>query len=127
MEKITLSDGEWRLMNALWQAAPCSNAQLVRLLGPVTGWNKSTIHIMLGRLAEKGAVEALPGHPKTYRPCIDRTGAVLQETRSFLGKVCGGSIGSLVNCMVQNEALSQQEIEELYDILRRAEEANGHD
>ena len=42
--------------------------------------------------------------------------------RSFLDKVYRGSVGLMVSSMVQDQALSREEIDQLYEILRQAEE-----
>ena len=121
--KLNLSDGEWTLMNALWDNAPCSVGQLVALLKDETGWNKSTIHIMLSRMAEKGAVRVNSEvSPKVYYPVLERERAALRETRSFLSKVYGGSIGSMMTCMVDSRELTKEDIDQLYAILRAAEQ-----
>lgn len=126
--KLNLSDGEWTLMNALWEHAPCSVGQLVALLKEATGWNKSTIHIMLSRMADKGAVRADGTvSPKMYYPLLEREHAALRETRSFLSKVYGGSIGSMMTCMVDSRELTKEDIDELYAILRTAEQEAEHD
>ena len=54
--KITLSDGEWKLMNRLWDDAPRTITELVAALREETGWSKNTVITMLGRLEAKGAV-----------------------------------------------------------------------
>lgn len=122
-QKWRLSDGEWKVMRALWEHGSCSLGRLVELLRDGTGWSKSTVHIMLSRMAEKGAVAAdAEASPKLYRPLLEREQAALGETRSFLSKVYGGSIGSMMTCMADGRALSREDIEELYAILRAAEE-----
>ena len=40
MEKIRLSDGEWKLMEALWQNPPKTITQLTRELQEKTKWGK---------------------------------------------------------------------------------------
>ena len=110
--KIRLSDGEWTLMRELWKG-PASVGALVKALRGETGWSKSTVFIMLSRLIEKGAVAC--------------EGAALSETRSFLGRVYGGSLGSMMSCMAANHELSREDIDELVAILRRAEEEVGGD
>lgn len=126
--KKNLSDGEWRLMRALWERGASSVGELVRLLQAETGWNKSTIHIMLSRMAEKGAVRVDDSaRPKRYVPLWERDSAAVRETRSFLSRVYGGSIGSMMTCMVGSQELSQEEIDELYAILRAAERGGEHD
>lgn len=44
----------------------------------------------------------------------------MQETKGFLQKVYRGSLGMMVNAMVEDQALSEEEIQELYGILERA-------
>ena len=44
------------------------------------------------------------------------------ETRSFLNKVYRGSVGLMMSALTQDRALSKEEIDELYEILRKAEE-----
>ena len=55
---------------------------------------------------------------------MDREDAVARETKGFLQKVFGGSVGLLVNTMAQREELSQEEIGQLYEALKKLEEKN---
>ena len=64
----------------------------------------------------------IQGRAKHYSPAVPRDRAVRRETRSFLDKVYRGSVGLMVSAMAQDKALSKEEIDELYEILRRAEE-----
>lgn len=115
-------------MNQLWNHGCCSITQLVHALRDDTGWNKSTIHIMLSRLIDKGAVQVdNDTRPKMYYPILEQERAVVHETRSFLSRVYGGSIGSMMNCMVGNSEFTREEIDELYEILRKAEQKERGD
>ncbi len=123
MKKINLSDGEWIIMNELWDNAPGTITQLTAALKQSTGWSKHTIITMLGRMESKGAVRHEEGvRAKQYYPAVERTETVLGETESFLDKVYSGSLGLMVNTMVEKNTLSKEEIDELYSILKRAEE-----
>ena len=62
------------------------------------------------------------GRARHYTPAVERQTAVRRETRSFLDKVYRGSVGLMVSSMVQDQALSREEIDQLYEILRQAEE-----
>ena len=53
---ITLSNSEWQVMEKLWDHAPQTVMELVHVLAPDTGWSKSTIVTMVGRLESKGAI-----------------------------------------------------------------------
>ena len=123
MEKINLSDGEWKLMNLLWQNPPKTITHLTKELEQPTGWGRNVIITMLKRLEAKGAVCHEEGErAKLFYPCVERDGAVIEETRGFLNRMYQGSLSLLVNAMVNSSGLSDEEIEELKAILDKAEE-----
>ena len=53
MEK--LSEGEWKLMELLWEDAPVNSTQLVARCREKLQWSKSTTYTVLRRLCHKGA------------------------------------------------------------------------
>ena len=123
MEKINLSDGEWKLMNLLWQNPPKTITHLTKELEQTTVWGRNVIITMLKRLEAKGAVCHEEGErAKLFYPCVERDGAVIEETRGFLNRMYQGSLSLLVNAMVNSSGLSDEEIEELKAILDKAEE-----
>ncbi|HZK60966.1 MAG TPA: BlaI/MecI/CopY family transcriptional regulator, partial [Anaerovoracaceae bacterium] len=106
MKRVNLSDGEWNIMNVLWEAAPNTITRLTAALNESTGWSKHTIITMLGRMESKGAVRYEEGiRAKQYYPAVERTETVLGETESFLDKVYSGSLGLMVNTMVKKNSL----------------------
>ena len=122
--KVNLSDGEWKLMNKLWQGAPLTITQLTAALHSETGWGKHTVITMLSRLEGKGAVEHDGGSPKHYSPKLNQEDAARSETRSFLDKVYGGRLGLMMSAMVDSRALTQEDIDELTAILESAKEGD---
>jgi BlaI family penicillinase repressor len=123
MKQINLSDGEWNIMNILWESAPMTITQLTAALKETTGWSKHTIITMLNRMEAKGAVRyEKRTRAKQYYPTVDRDEIALEETENFLDKVYAGSLGLMVNTMVEKKSLSKEEIDELYAILKKAEE-----
>ncbi|WP_251447683.1 BlaI/MecI/CopY family transcriptional regulator [Vermiculatibacterium agrestimuris] len=123
--KVNLSDGEWKLMNKLWQGAPLTITQLTAALHSETGWGKHTVITMLSRLEAKGAVAHDGGHPaKRYSAVLKKEDAAQSETRSFLDKVYGGRLGLMMSAMVDSRALTQEDIDELTAILESAKEGD---
>lgn len=123
---IGLSDGEWKLMHLLWQKAPCTIAEMVSALSAETGWTKNTIFVMLTRMEEKAAVYYEEGgRARLYYPAINKADASVRETESFLKKVYDGSLGLMVASLAGQKALTPEDIDELYAILRDAEEAGN--
>ena len=52
-----LSDGEWKLMELLWEESPVNSTRLVERCRERLTWSKSTPYTVLRRLCRKGAVE----------------------------------------------------------------------
>lgn len=120
---IKLSEAEWKVMNFLWDEAPRTIMQITNHFKETTGWTKHTVMTFLRRMEEKGAVHYEEGErAKLFYPDIEKTEAAFQETEEFLDKVFNGRLGLMLNTMVERKSLSGEEITELYEILKRAEE-----
>lgn len=118
---VNLSDGEWKIMNVLWEKERGTITELTAALQEETGWDKHIIITMLNRMEKKGAIAyKKEGRAKMFYPIVPRGEVSMQETRGFLQKVFRGSLGMMVNAMVEDQALSGEEIQELYDILEQA-------
>lgn len=123
MAETLLTNSEWYVLDCLWERAPQTVTQLVPILKEKVGWAKSTTITTLRRMEEKGLVAVeVRDRAKHYAPALEREKAARRETRSFLDKVYRGSVGLMVSAMADEKALTRAEIEELYDILRKAEE-----
>ena len=123
MDNIDLTNSEWYVLDCLWERSPQTVMELVAALGDRLGWAKSTTITTLRRMEDKGLLLCqIQGRAKHYSPAVSRDRAVRRETRSFLDKVYRGSVGLMVSAMAQDQALSKAEIDELYEILRKAEE-----
>ena len=123
MDGINLTNSEWYVLDCLWERSPQTVMELVGALGERLGWAKSTTITTLRRMEDKGLVLCrTQGRTKHYSPAVSKDRAVRRETRSFLDKVYQGSVGMMVSAMAEDKALSRAEIDELYEILRRAEE-----
>ena len=119
---VTLSQSEWRVMEALW-TGPKTLMELVRELGASAGWAKSTVTTMVRRMEEKGLLSyELQDRAKLFRAAVRREDVVAAETESLLSRAYHGSVGLLVNALAEQQQLSRSDIEELYAILRKAEE-----
>ncbi len=121
VKKINLSDAEWKIMNLLWEKEPRTMMELTNELKPETGWTKHTVMSFLKRMESKKALHYEDGEKaKLYYPDLEREEAVLQESEDFLARVFQGKMGMMLNTMVQQQALSKEELDELHKILEQA-------
>ena len=123
MEKIKLSVAEWKIMTMLWEKENMTIMQLTVALKGETGWTKNTVITLLKRMEKKEAVAYEQGeNAKKYYSLIKRDDVCIEETRSFLKRLYRGSLGMMVNSLIEQDAVSKEDIAELYDILKKAEE-----
>lgn len=122
MQGIDLTPNEWYVMECLWERGHCTGREAVEHLQKAVGWSRSTTLTMLRRMTEKQMIACREEKGLLmYSPLIDRESATRRETESFLGRVYQGSVSMLLSAMTKKQALSQQEIDELYAILKEAE------
>lgn len=121
MKEISIA--EWNIMESLWEDSPKVGSRIVADLKNSVGWSRSTTLTMLRRMTEKGllACEEID-NIKSYAPLVERQDAVKKETENFLNRVYQGSISMMVSAFVEKQRLSKEELTELYDILKKAEE-----
>lgn len=123
MEKVKLSEAEWKIMTILWEKEPVTIMQLTAELKSETGWTKNTVITLLKRMEKKNAVIYEQGeNAKKYYSLIKREDVCVEETKSFLKRIYRGSLGMMVNSLIEQDAVSKEDIDELYSILKKAEE-----
>ena len=117
-----LPPAEWKVMELLWQK-PQTLMQLVSALEESDSWSKSTVTTLVRRLTAKELIGyEMDGRTKIFFPKIERDQIAAEQAESLLQKAYRGSIGSLFSAMVERADLTQKDIDELYEILRKAEE-----
>ena len=115
---VTLSDAEWRLMQALWRGGEMTIREIMDEVEEETGWSVHSVISFLKRMEGKGAVTIREGRPIHYAAALDHDEAVHQETREVLGRVYGGDRLLMIKCAVEAETLTEEEQEELIAMLR---------
>lgn len=118
MKKI--SDAEWKIMEILWGDQPKTMMQLTKALLESTGWSKHTVMTYLKRMEEKGFIYHTEGEKaKLYYSDLERSEAILKEKNHFLNKVFKGNVGLLISTMLEHNELSEEEIQQLMEILQK--------
>lgn len=127
-QEIRVTNSEWYLMNCLWEENPRSLMQLVPLLKEQVGWSKSTCATMVRRMTEKDLIRyEEKGKTKYFYPNVKKEDVVVQETRDFLQRIYDGSIGMMMSALVRQNDLSREDIQELQEILKTAENRADQD
>jgi BlaI family transcriptional regulator, penicillinase repressor len=114
-----ISDAEWKVMKVIWKKSPILGSEIVDQLEAVTDWNPKTIHTLIRRLVAKGWVTAKKENTYySYYAAVSEDKCVKDETKTFLEKCFNGSLNMLVSNFIKDDKLSEQDIEELQELLK---------
>ena len=120
MKQISrLPDAELEVMQALWAVPeyPARTSDLAARLD--RDWKAPTLLKLLSRLEERGFVaREKAGRSNRYRPLVERHEYLAAESRSFLRRLHGGSLPSLVAALMESRAISERDVAELEEILK---------
>ena len=115
-----ISEAEYEVMKVIWKYAPINTNEVTEHLTRTTDWNPKTIHTLLKRLVTKGAITyEKQSRIFVYTPLIKESEYVSQESSSFLKRYFHGDISAMVSSYLENENLSDKEIDSLREILSR--------
>lgn len=128
MNKIPkITEAEYEVMNILWESEfPLTSVEIIKKLETQKGWNKSTTLTLIGRLVEKEAITSVKkeGRAYCYSPLIFRDDYIKSENDSFIKKLYGGKAKNLIASLVETQKLSNQDIDELKEILKKSKNRN---
>lgn len=123
--QISISESEWQVMKIVWSNSPLTLPEILdRLKG--TDWSKTTIQTYLARLVKKGALSTKrQGKGYLYYPAVSESDCQLAESRDFLRRVYDGSLSKMVMGFVKNGNLSNEELNELKNLIAQQEETDA--
>lgn len=122
-KKHTISDSELEVLKELWEVPSLTARQLTDRLLRRTDWSEPTIKTLLLRLLQKNAVKRTRKDKVfIYSAAIGKEAYRCMAGRSLLNRLFNGMTGDFLTCLVRNEEISQEEIQELKQLLDKATE-----
>jgi BlaI family transcriptional regulator, penicillinase repressor len=120
---IRLSEFELDVMAHFWSDRELSAPELFQRIGPERGVAYSTVKTIIDRLEEKGAIERVSNRGRTifYAPLIKRERVRKPLVKTFLRRLFGNDLRPLFAQLLQDEKLSQEELEYLRRLVAEAE------
>ena len=104
-----LTEAEFAIMKVLWDLGSATVAE-VRALGR-SELAYTTVMTLLGRMERKGAVKVdKTREPFVYRPAFQKVSARRERLREFIRSVFDGHADELVLQLVEDEALSEEDL-----------------
>ncbi len=113
-----LFDSEMKVMDLVWAHEPVSAKEVSLVAGEQIGWNKNTTYTILKKLEAKGFIKREdPGFICTS--LISREDVCKIETQSLVDKLFNGSKKALFSALLQDETLSDEDINELRTMIKK--------
>ena len=114
--KDKLFDSEAKVMEIIWDKGPLSAKEISLIAADSIGWNKNTTYTVIKKLEAKGFIRRdEPGFICT--PLVSKSEMQKKEAETFLKKVFGGSRKALFSALLEDEDLSESEIDELRKLI----------
>ena len=115
-----ISEAEYEVMKIVWKYAPINTNEITEKLLKTTSWSPKTIQTLIKRLVNKGALTyEKQGRIFVYTSTVKENEYIGQESRSFLKRFYGGDITAMLSSYIENDRLSDSEIEHLRYLLSR--------
>ena len=110
-----LLDAELKIMMIIWEAkGSVTSAYIMEKLKGEETWGQTTVLNFLSRLVDRGFLKhEKEGKSNLYTPIIEEEVYLESESKSFLERLHGNSIRSLISALYKGHALKKEDLEEL--------------
>lgn len=113
-----ISTAEWEVMKVLWNQYPLTSQEIIDQLAEPMEWNPKTVKTLLNRLLKKGAIQfQAEGRTYYYSPLVTENDCIRAERKTFLQRIYGGALSPMLAHFIQDEQLTEEEIDELKKLL----------
>lgn len=121
-----ISEAEFEVMKIVWKYAPISTNEITEKLLRTTSWSPKTIQTLIKRLVNKGALTyEKQSRVFVYTPVVDEKEYTGQESNTFLKRYYDGDITAMLSAYIENDKLSETEIDNLRSLLSKRKQKGG--
>jgi BlaI family transcriptional regulator, penicillinase repressor len=117
--KTELTETEWTIIKAVWDAEPCTAPAIHQRVGRQTAWTYSTVRTIMDRMVIKGLLTADRGHhPTVFGSAVTREQAQRGELFYALKHAFNGALTSMVQCLLDSGKFSAAELGDLEALIK---------
>ncbi|MCI8338432.1 MAG: BlaI/MecI/CopY family transcriptional regulator [Lachnospiraceae bacterium] len=113
-----ISEAEYEVMKIVWKYAPINTNEITEKLLESSSWSPKTIQTLIKRLVNKGVLAyEKDSRVFVYTPLVQESDYIGQESKSFLDRFFEGNITTMLSSFIENDRLSEAEINRLRSLL----------
>ena len=121
-----LTEGEWAIIQAVWEHEPCAAPTVQEALAGRRKWAYSTVKTMLDRMADKGLLKTRRiRNLILYRSVITREQAQKGEIMGAVKRAFNGALTPMMQFLIDDNAFSGDELVELEALIRKKKRQPG--
>ena len=117
---MKLSDFELDVMQHFWQLESCSAKHIYQIVSQNKSVAYNTVKTIIDRLEEKGAIKRVgkDGRAILFQAAIDQSDLTPSAVPNFIQRFFGGSASGLITHLIDDDKLSENDIEYLEQYLK---------
>ena len=123
MDDYKLGEQETRFAELIWDNAPITSPDLVKIAAEVMQWKKSTTYTMLRRLCKRGIF-------KNENAMVDiiltREQFYGGQSRKYVEDTFGGSLPRFITSFIGGKVLSDKQADELVRLINEHKEGRSN-
>ena len=121
MEENRLGVMEARFADIIWEHAPISTGELVKICQQQFGWKRTTTYTMLKRLCQRGLFENQGG---TVVVLMEKNVFQGKQSEKFVADTFGGSLPAFIAAFTRGRTLSDTEADEIQRMIEESRRRN---
>ena len=122
-----ISEAEFEVMKVIWKYAPINTNEITEKLTQTTNWSPKTIQTLIKRLVSKKALTyEKQSRVFVYTPLIKEDEYIRRESNTFLNRFYDGNITSMLVSYIEDNKLSETEIDTLRSLLSEKQNKGGN-
>lgn len=122
-----ISEAEFEVMKVVWKYAPINTNEITEKLTQTTNWSPKTIQTLIKRLVSKKALTyEKQSRVFVYTPLVKEDEYIRRESNTFLNRFYDGNIISMLVSYIEDDKLSEAEIDTLRSLLSEKHKKGGN-
>lgn len=125
-KKYDLTEGEWAIIQAVWDNQPCAAPTVQEALQSEKAWTYSTVKTMMDRMVTKGLLKTERiRNLILYRAAVTRKEAQNSELIRAAKRAFDGAFTPMMQFLLDNNKLSKDQLVELEAMIKSKREAKN--
>ena len=116
METPKIFESEYRFCLIMWEHAPVTAAELVKLCQEQLGWKRTTTYTVIKRLGERGVLKNEEGR---ITALVSKEDAQAREINELVEEKFQGSLPAFIAAFTKRRDISDEELDEVQRMIDR--------